>query len=166
MAWSGDGSLFGDIIGALDFAGGTVVHINAGIAALIAAILVGKRLGYGTSAMPPHSLTLTVVGASMLWVGWFGFNAGSAVAADGAAGMAMLVTQISTATAAITWMFVEWGKHGKPSALGIVTGAVAGLVAITPASGSVGPIGALVIGIVSGVVCFWGATSLKSTTRL
>ena len=162
MAWSGAGSLFGDIIGALDFAGGTVVHINAGIAALVAAILVGKRIGYQTTPMPPHSLTLTVVGASMLWVGWFGFNAGSAVAADGAAGMAMLVTQISTATAAIAWMFVEWAKHGKPSALGIVTGAVAGLVAITPASGSVGPIGALVIGIVSGVVCFWGATSLKS----
>ncbi len=162
MAWSGDGSLFGDLIGALDFAGGTVVHINAGIAALVAAILVGKRLGYQTTAMPPHSLTLTVVGASMLWVGWFGFNAGSAVAADGAAGMAMLVTQISTATAAVAWMFVEWAKHGKPSALGIVTGAVAGLVAITPASGSVGPIGALAIGIVSGIVCFWGATSLKS----
>ena len=162
MAWSGPGSLFGDIIGALDFAGGNVVHINAGIAALVAAILVGKRIGYGTSAMPPHSLTLTVVGASMLWVGWFGFNAGSAVAADGAAGMAMLVTQISTATAAVAWMFVEWAKHGKPSALGIVTGAVAGLVAITPASGSVGPIGALAIGLVSGVVCFWGATSLKT----
>ena len=162
MAWSGDGSLFGDNIGALDFAGGNVVHINAGIAALVAAILVGKRIGYQTTAMPPHSLTLTVVGASMLWVGWFGFNAGSAVAADGAAGMAMLVTQISTATAAVAWMFVEWGKHGKPSALGIVTGAVAGLVAITPASGSVGPIGALVIGLVSGVVCFWGATSLKA----
>lgn len=162
MAWSGDGSLFGDIIGALDFAGGNVVHINAGIAALVAAILVGKRIGYGTSAMPPHSLTLTVVGASMLWVGWFGFNAGSAVAANGTAGMAMLVTQISTATAAVAWMFVEWAKHGKPSALGIVTGAVAGLVAITPASGTVGPIGALVIGLVSGVVCFWGATSLKA----
>ncbi|MYA99669.1 ammonium transporter [Candidatus Poribacteria bacterium] len=162
MAWSGDGSLFGDIIGAVDFAGGNVVHINAGIAALVAAILVGKRIGYQTTAMPPHSLTLTVVGASMLWVGWFGFNAGSAVAADGAAGMAMLVTQISTATAAVAWMFVEWGKHGKPSALGIVTGAVAGLVAITPASGSVGPIGALAIGLVSGVVCFWGATSLKA----
>ena len=162
MAWSGPGSLFGDVIGALDFAGGNVVHINAGIAALVAAILVGKRIGYQTTAMPPHSLTLTVVGASMLWVGWFGFNAGSAVAADGAAGMAMLVTQISTATAAVAWMFVEWAKHGKPSALGIVTGAVAGLVAITPASGSVGPIGALVIGLVSGVVCFWGATSLKA----
>jgi Amt family ammonium transporter len=162
MAWSGDGSLFGDIFGALDFAGGTVVHINAGIAALVAAILVGKRIGYQTTAMPPHSLTLTVVGASMLWVGWFGFNAGSAVAADGAAGMAMLVTQISTATAAVAWMFVEWGKHGKPSALGIVTGAVAGLVAITPASGSVGPMGALVIGIAAGVICFWGATTLKA----
>ena len=162
MAWSGDGSLFGDIIGALDFAGGNVVHINAGVAALVAAILVGKRLGYQTTPMPPHSLTLTVVGASMLWVGWFGFNAGSAVAADGTAGMAMLVTQISTATAAVTWMFIEWGKHGKPSALGIVTGAVAGLVAITPASGSVGPIGALVIGLVAGAVCFWGTTSLKS----
>ena len=162
MAWSGDGSLFGDIIGALDFAGGNVVHINAGIAALVAAILVGKRLGYQTTAMPPHSLTLTVVGASMLWVGWFGFNAGSAVAADGTAGMAMLVTQVSTATAAVTWMFIEWGKHGKPSVLGIVTGAVGGLVAITPASGSVGPIGALVIGFVSGAVCFWGATSLKA----
>ena len=162
MAWSGDGSLFGDIIGALDFAGGTVVHINAGIAALVAAILVGKRLGYQTTAMPPHSLTITVIGASMLWVGWFGFNAGSELAADGTAGMAMLVTQISTATAAIAWMFVEWAKHGKPSVLGIVTGAVAGLVAITPASGTAGPIGALVIGLVSGVVCFWGATSLKS----
>jgi len=162
MAWAGDGSLFGDIIGALDFAGGTVVHINAGIAALVAAILVGKRLGFPTTAMPPHSLTLTVVGASMLWVGWFGFNAGSAVAADGTAGMAMLVTQISTATAAIAWMFVEWAKHGKPSALGIVTGAVGGLVAITPASGTVGPIGALVIGFAAGAICFWGATSLKA----
>ena len=162
MAWSGDGSLFGDIIGAIDFAGGNVVHINAGIAALVAAILVGKRLGYQTTAMPPHSLTLTVIGASMLWVGWFGFNAGSQLAADGTAGMAMLVTQVSTATAAITWMFIEWAKHGKPSVLGIVTGAVAGLVAITPASGTVGPIGALVIGFASGAVCFWGATSLKT----
>ena len=161
MAWAGDGSLFGDIIGALDFAGGTVVHINAGVAALVAAIMIGKRIGYPTTPMPPHSLTLTVAGASMLWVGWFGFNAGSAVAADGSAGMAMLVTQISTGTAAIVWMFTEWMKHGKPSVLGIVTGAVAGLVAITPASGSVGPMGALVIGVASGLVCFWGATSLK-----
>ena len=162
MAWSGDGSLFGDVIGALDFAGGNVVHINAGIAALVAAILVGKRIGYQTTAMPPHSLTITVVGASMLWVGWFGFNAGSQLAADGGAGMAMLVTQVSTATAAITWMFIEWIKHGKPSVLGIVTGAVGGLVAITPASGTVGPMGALVIGFASGAICFWGATSLKS----
>jgi Amt family ammonium transporter len=161
MAWAGDGSLFGDIIGGLDFAGGTVVHINAGVAALVAAIVIGKRIGYPELPMPPHSLTLTVVGASMLWVGWFGFNAGSALAADGAAGMAMLVTQISTGTAAIVWMFTEWLKHGKPSVLGIVTGAVAGLVAITPASGFVGPMGALVIGIASGLICFWGATSLK-----
>ena len=164
MAWGGDGALFGDsdIIGALDFAGGNVVHINAGIAALVACILVGKRLGYQTTAMPPHSLTITVVGASMLWVGWFGFNAGSQLAADGTAGMAMLVTQVSTATAAITWMFIEWIKHGKPSVLGIVTGAVGGLVAITPASGTVGPMGALAIGFASGAICFWGATSLKS----
>ncbi len=162
MAWSGDGSLFGDIIGALDFAGGNVVHINAGIAALVACILVGKRLGYQTTAMPPHSLTITVVGASMLWVGWFGFNAGSQLAADGTAGMAMLVTQVSTATAAVTWMLIEWIKHGKPSVLGIVTGAVGGLVAITPASGTVGPMGALAIGFASGAICFWGATSLKS----
>ena len=160
MAWSGEGALF-HTIGVLDFAGGTVVHINAGVAALVAAIMIGKRIGYPTAAMPPHSLTLTVAGASMLWVGWFGFNAGSAVAADGSAGMAMLVTQISTGTAAIVWMFTEWLKHGKPSVLGIVTGAVAGLVAITPASGSVGPMGALVIGIASGLICFWGATSLK-----
>jgi len=163
MAWSGSGSYFGDILGALDFAGGTVVHINAGIAALVVALLIGKRVGYPDTPMTPHSLTLTVVGASMLWVGWFGFNAGSAVAADGAAGMAMLVTQFSTATAAIAWMAIEWIKHGKPSVLGIVTGAVAGLVAITPASGSVGPMGAIVIGFASGVICFWGATSLKQS---
>ena len=162
MAWSGEGSFFGDIIGALDFAGGNVVHINAGVAALVACILVGKRIGYQTTAMPPHSLTLTVVGASMLWVGWFGFNAGSAAAANGTAGMAMLVTQVSTATAAVTWMFIEWIKHGKPSVLGLVTGAVGGLVAITPASGSVGPMGALVIGLASGAICFWSATSLKT----
>ena len=163
MAWSGDGSFFADILGAHDFAGGTVVHVNAGIAALVATLLVGNRIGYPKTHMPPHSLTLTVVGASMLWVGWFGFNAGSALAADGAAGMAMLVTQISTATAALTWITIEWVKHGKPSVLGIVTGAVAGLVAITPASGFVGPIAAIAIGLVSGVVCFWGATSLKQS---
>ena len=163
MAWSGDGSFFADILGAHDFAGGTVVHVNAGIAALDATLLVGNRIGYPKTHMPPHSLTLTVVGASMLWVGWFGFNAGSALAADGAAGMAMLVTQISTATAALTWITIEWVKHGKPSVLGIVTGAVAGLVAITPASGFVGPMAAIAIGLVSGVVCFWGATSLKQS---
>ena len=163
MAWSGDGSFFADILGAHDFAGGTVVHVNAGIAALVATLLVGNRIGYPKTHMPPHSLTLTVVGASMLWVGWFGFNAGSALAADGAACMAMLVTQISTATAALTWITIEWVKHGKPSVLGIVTGAVAGLVAITPASGFVGPMAAIAIGLVSGVVCFWGATSLKQS---
>ena len=160
MAWGGPGSFFGDL-GVLDFAGGTVVHINAGIAALVTAILIGKRKGYPERPIPPHSLVLTVVGAAMLWVGWFGFNAGSALAADGVAGMAMLVTQIATATAAVTWMLVEWMKHGKPSVLGIVTGAVAGLVAITPASGSVGPMGAIALGAASGVFCFWGATMLK-----
>ena len=160
MAWSGGGAFFADR-GVLDFAGGTVVHINAGIAGLVAALVLGKRQGYPSTLIPPHSLTLTVVGASMLWVGWFGFNAGSAVAANGVAGMAMLVTQIATASAALAWMFVEWIKHGKPSVLGIVTGAVGGLVAITPASGSVGPMGAIAIGVVAGFLCFWGATSLK-----
>ena len=160
MAWSGPGGFFWDL-DVLDFAGGTVVHINAGIAALVAAIMIGKREGFGQVPLPPHSLTITVIGASMLWVGWFGFNAGSAVAANGSAGMAMLVTQAATAMAALTWMVVEWAKHGKPSVLGIVTGAVGGLVAITPASGSVGPIGALAIGFASGLCCFWGATSLK-----
>ena len=160
MAWSGGGAFFWDL-GVLDFAGGTVVHINAGIAGLVAALVIGKRQGFPRTLIPPHSLTLTVVGASMLWVGWFGFNAGSAVAADGAAGMAMLVTQVATASAALSWMFVEWIKHGKPSVLGIVTGAVGGLVAITPASGSVGPMGAIAIGVVAGILCFWGATSLK-----
>ncbi len=160
MAWSGDGSFFGDM-GVLDFAGGTVVHINAGIAALVACIVIGKRQGYPDTLMAPHSLTITVIGASMLWVGWFGFNAGSAVAADGAAGMAMLVTQVATASATLGWMAAEWIKHGKPSILGAVTGAVAGLVAITPASGSVGPMGAIVVGLASGVLCFWAATSLK-----
>jgi Amt family ammonium transporter len=161
MVWSGGGSLMGSHWSVLDFAGGTVVHINAGVAALIAAILVGKRKGYPTTAMPPHNMTMTVTGAGMLWVGWFGFNAGSAVAANGSAGMAMLVTQIATAAAALTWMFIEWGKHGKPSALGTVTGAVAGLVAITPASGTVGPMGALIIGLASGGICFLGATYMK-----
>jgi len=160
MAWAGPGSFFGDM-GVLDFAGGTVVHINAGIAGLVAALVLGKRKGYPTTAMPPHNLTLTVVGASMLWVGWFGFNAGSAVAANGSAGMAMAVTQIATATAALAWMFSEWLSHGKPSVLGIVSGAVAGLVAITPASGTAGPMGAILIGGLAGVIAFLAATKLK-----
>jgi len=160
MAWSGDGALFAEW-GVLDFAGGTVVHINAGIAALVACILVGKRDGYGKVPMPPHNLTMTVTGAGMLWVGWFGFNAGSELAADGVAGNAMLVTQISTAMATLTWLGIEWVKHGKPSVLGAATGAVAGLVAITPASGTCGAMGAIGIGFASGAVCFWGATTLK-----
>jgi len=160
MVWSGDGALMWDW-GVLDFAGGTVVHINAGIAGLVAALVLGKRKGYPTTAMPPHNLTLTVVGASLLWVGWFGFNAGSAVAANGTAGMAMAVTQIATAAAALSWMFSEWLSHGKPSVLGIASGAVAGLVAITPASGFVGPTGALIIGLVAGVVCYLASTKMK-----
>jgi Amt family ammonium transporter len=160
MVWSGDGALMWDW-GVLDFAGGTVVHINAGIAGLVSALVLGKRRGYPGTAMPPHSLALTVIGASMLWVGWFGFNAGSAVAANGTAGMAMLVTQIATAAAALAWMFSEWATHGKPSVLGIVSGAVAGLVAITPASGTAGPAGALVIGLAAGFLCFLAATRLK-----
>jgi Amt family ammonium transporter len=147
--------------GQLDFAGGTVVHINAGIAALAAALVLGKRVGYGKEAMPPHNLTLTVVGASLLWVGWFGFNAGSAVAADGRAGMAMAVTQIATAAAALAWMFAEWLVKGKPSVLGIASGAVAGLVAITPASGFVAPIPSVIIGIAAGVGCYYASTSVK-----
>ncbi len=146
----------------LDFAGGTVVHINAAVAGLVASIMVGKRKGYKRIVMPPHNLTLTLIGAALLWVGWFGFNAGSELAADGAAGMAMAVTQIAAAAAALTWMFVEWIKHGKPSVLGIASGAVGGLVAITPASGSVGPTGALAIGFAAGLGCYWAATSLKN----
>jgi Amt family ammonium transporter len=164
MVWSGDGALMWDW-GVLDFAGGTVVHINAGIAGLVAALVLGKRKGYPTTAMPPHNLTLTVVGASMLWVGWFGFNAGSAVAANETAGMAMAVTQIATAAAALAWMFSEWLAHGKPSVLGIASGAVAGLVAITPASGTAGPMGALLIGIAAGVGCFLAASKLKRALK-
>jgi ammonium transporter, Amt family len=147
--------------GVLDYAGGTVVHINAGIAGLVSCLVLGKRLGYTKEAMAPHNLTLTLIGAALLWVGWFGFNAGSAVAADGRAGMAMASTQIATATAALAWMFVEWITKGKPSVLGIASGAVAGLVAITPASGFVGPTPAVVIGLIAGIVCFIAATSLK-----
>jgi Amt family ammonium transporter len=148
--------------GVLDYAGGTVVHINAGIAGLASCLVLGKRVGYGKESMPPHNLVLTLIGASLLWVGWFGFNAGSAVAADGRAGMAMMATQIATAAAALGWMFAEWIAKGKPSVLGIASGAVAGLVAITPASGFVGPTPAVIIGLVAGVFCFLAATSLKS----
>ena len=147
--------------GVLDFAGGTVVHINAGVAGLVAALMLGKRKGYPQTAMPPHNLTYTIIGASMLWIGWFGFNAGSQLAADGVAGMAMAVTQIATAAAALAWMFSEWLSHGKPSVLGIASGAVGGLVAITPASGYVGPMGALAIGAAAGIGCFFAATKLK-----
>ncbi len=161
--WGAGGFLGG--AGVLDFAGGTVVHINAGIAGLVACLVVGKREGYGAANMAPHNLVLSVIGASLLWVGWFGFNAGSAVAAGGAAGMAMAVTQIATAGAALAWMLAEWMVRGKPSVLGIVSGAVAGLVAITPASGFVAPGGALIIGIVAGLVCFFSATTVKNALR-
>ncbi len=160
MVWGGPGGFLAEV-GVIDFAGGTVVHINAGIAGLVACLMLGKRKGFPTTAMPPHNLTYTLIGASLLWVGWFGFNAGSAVAANGSAGMAMLVTQVATAAAALAWMFAEWVVHGKPSVLGVASGAVAGLVAITPASGSCGPGGALAIGAAAGVVCFFAATKLK-----
>jgi len=158
--WVWGGGFLADA-GVLDFAGGTVVHINSGVAGLVAAIVLGRRRGYGTENMAPHNLILSVIGASMLWVGWFGFNAGSAVAANGSAGMAMAVTQIAAAAAAVTWMLLEWITHGKPSVLGIISGAVAGLVAITPASGYVDPFGALIIGFAAGIVCYWGAVVLK-----
>ena len=157
--WHPNGFLFN--WGVLDFAGGTVVHINAGIAGLVAAIVLGKRRGYGHDNFAPYNLVLAVIGASLLWVGWFGFNAGSALGAGARAGMAMAVTQIATAAAALAWVFAEWATRGKPSVLGIISGAVAGLVAITPAAGFVMAGGALVIGIVAGVVCFWASTSLK-----
>ena len=157
--WASGGFLFD--AGVLDFAGGTVVHINAGVAGLVCAFVLGKRVGLGHDNMAPHNLVYSVIGASLLWVGWFGFNAGSALAAGGRAGMAMAVTQIATAGAALAWMFIEWITRGKPSILGIVSGAVAGLVAITPASGFVGPSGALIIGIVAGLVCFWAVVWLK-----
>ena len=159
--WVWGGGWLGGL-GILDFAGGTVVHINAGIAGLAACIAVGKRKSYPSVPMPPNNLGYTVVGAAMLWVGWFGFNAGSALAADGTAGMAMAVTQLSTASAALAWMFSEWMTQRKPTVLGIASGAIAGLVAITPASGSVGPMGAVVIGMVSGILCFVASTRLKA----
>ena len=162
--WSATGWIGGGVFGlpgAADFAGGTVVHINAGIAGLVCALVLGKRVGFGQDNMAPYNLAYAVIGASLLWVGWFGFNAGSAVGAGGRAGMAMAVTQIATAAAALAWAFAEWAAKGKPSVLGAISGAVAGLVAITPASGFVLPGPALIIGIVAGVVCFWSATSLK-----
>ena len=152
--------------GLMDFAGGTVVHLNAGVAALVCALVLGRRRGFPDTAMPPHNMTMTVTGAAMLWVGWFGFNAGSALAADGAAGMAMLVTHIGAATGAFAWMICEWLRYGKPSALGIVTGMVAGLGTITPASGFVGPIGALIIGGVAGVMCFAATSYMKRSLNV
>jgi len=160
----GDGWL--QKMGLMDFAGGTVVHLNAGMASLVAALVLGRRQGFPETPMPPHNLTMTVAGACMLWVGWFGFNAGSALAADGSAGMAMLVTHIGAATASLAWMFCEWVRFGKPSVLGIVTGMVAGLGTITPASGFVGPIGALVIGAAAGVACFFATNFMKRSMRV
>jgi Amt family ammonium transporter len=152
--------------GLQDFAGGTVVHITAGVAAVVAALVMGPRRGFGTVAMPPHNLTMTVTGAGMLWVGWFGFNAGSAVAADNSAAMAMLVTHLSAACGSLAWMAMEWIRHGKPSVLGIVTGMVAGLGTITPASGSVGPAGAVVIGLSAGVICYFATNWIKNVLRI
>ncbi len=153
-------------MGLLDFAGGVVVHITAGVAALVAALVLGNRSGFPTTAMPPHNLTMTMTGAGMLWVGWFGFNAGSALAANGDAAMAMLVTHLSAAAGAFTWLSIEWIRFGKPSALGAVTGMVAGLGTITPASGFVGPAGALVIGISAGIVCFYATMTLKQVLKI
>jgi Amt family ammonium transporter len=153
-------------MGLIDFAGGTVVHVTAGVGALVTAIYLGPRKGFLTSAMLPHNLTMSFTGAGMLWVGWFGFNAGSALAADGSAGMAMLVTHLSAATGAVSWMAIEWLKHGKPSGLGAVTGMVAGLATITPASGSVGPAGALILGLSGGIVCYYCTLSLKQKLRI
>ena len=164
MAWAGPGGLFWDW-GVLDFAGGTVVHVNAGVAGLVACLWLGPRRGWPREPMPPHNLTLTLLGAALLWVGWFGFNAGSALAANGSAAMALLVTQVAAAAATLAWLAAEWIAHGKPSLLGAASGAVAGLVAITPASGSCGPGGALAIGALAGVACFLAATRLKRALR-
>ena len=163
--WVWGGGWLGKM-GLLDFAGGTVVHINAGVAALVAALVMGRRKGFPHTAMPPHNLTMTVAGAAMLWVGWFGFNAGSALAANGDAGMAMLVTHIGAASGALAWMFMEWTRHGKPSVLGLVTGMVAGLGTITPASGYVGPVGALIIGLTAGVVCYFSTAYIKRVMHI
>ena len=163
--WVWGGGWLGEM-GLLDFAGGTVVHITAGVAALVAALVIGNRKGFPTQAMPPHNLTMTVTGAGMLWVGWFGFNGGSALAANGDAGMAMLVTHISAATGSLAWMMMEWIRHGKPSVLGIVTGMVAGLGTITPASGFVGPGGALVIGFSAGIICYYATQAIKQKFKI
>ena len=163
--WVWGGGWLGEM-GLLDFAGGTVVHITAGVGALVAALVLGNRKGFPQQAMPPHNLTMTVTGAGMLWVGWFGFNGGSALAANGDAGMAMLVTHISAAAGSLAWMTMEWVKHGKPSVLGIVTGMVAGLGTITPASGFVGPGGALIIGLSAGVVCYYATQAIKQRWKI
>jgi Amt family ammonium transporter len=163
--WVWGGGWLGEM-GLLDFAGGTVVHITAGVGALVAALVLGNRKGFPRQAMPPHNLTMTVTGAGMLWVGWFGFNGGSALAANGDAGMAMLVTHISAASGSLAWMMMEWTKHGKPSVLGIVTGMVAGLGTITPASGYVGPAGALVIGLTAGVICYYATQVIKQRFQI
>jgi Amt family ammonium transporter len=160
MTWGGAGGFFADM-GAFDFAGGIVVHLTAGTAALVAAVMVGARKGYPQTPMTPHNMTMCLTGTGMLWVGWFGFNGGSALAANGDAAMAIVVTQTSASVAALTWIAIEWIKLGKPSALGFATGAIAGLAAVTPASGFIGPEGAVVIGFTSGVVCWWAATQLK-----
>lgn len=163
--WVWGGGWLGQM-GLIDFAGGTVVHVTAGIGALVFAIVIGQREGFPTTPMMPHNLTMSFTGAGMLWVGWFGFNAGSALAADGSAGMAMFVTHISAATGALTWMTIEWVKHGKPSGLGAITGMVAGLATITPASGSVGPAGALIVGLSGGVICYFATTYLKQKIKI
>ncbi|MDB4261638.1 ammonium transporter [bacterium] len=163
--WVWGGGWLGQM-GLQDFAGGTVVHITAAVAALVAALVMGPRKGFGHTAMPPHNLTMTLTGAGMLWVGWFGFNAGSAVAADNSAAMAMLVTHLSASAGALAWMTMEWVRHGKPSALGIVTGMVAGLGTITPASGSVGPAAAVLIGLTAGVVCYYATISIKQVLKI
>ena len=163
--WVWGGGWLGEM-GLLDFAGGTVVHITAGVGALVAALVLGNRKGFPRQAMPPHNLTMTVTGAGMLWVGWFGFNGGSALAANGDAGMAMLVTHISAAAGSLAWMMMEWTKHGKPSVLGIVTGLVAGLGTITPASGFVGPAGALIIGLSAGVICYYATQAIKQRFKI
>lgn len=163
--WVWGGGWLGQM-GLIDFAGGTVVHITAGVAALVLALMIGQRKDFLQSASLPHNLTMSFTGAAMLWVGWFGFNAGSALAADGAAGMALFVTHISAATGALSWMVIEWIKFGKPSGLGAITGMVAGLATITPASGSVGPAGALVVGLAGGVICYFATTYLKQRMKI